>query len=1133
MPAALLAFSLLLPAHASDAQIVSLLGKGETHGPDSQDWRRAVLQQSLTAGDYVRTLDFSQMALLLSDQTQLRLNQNSLLQVKSLVGAGQPTRLLLKSGRSWMQRKGTDTRAQAGQPAVLEIETPNAIAAIRGTDWELVVQDSGIVTLTVFSGEAEFYNPYGRISVAANEQASVEPGKAPVKILLTQARDRIQWVTAYQPQPMRWGAAQLPEGPALSAAIEAGRYGDAFPQLERAPLQSAASAAVLADLLLAQGRVDEAIRLLETARGRFPDAAEMDALLSRAYVIAGRADDAARLLANARTRHPRSVEGWLARGDLARYEGRAAEANVAYGQVLTLDDGNAPALFGLGVVASEREYVRRARDYLGEALQRAPQGPGYQGELGTLETFADHFPAASQAFEAALRDKPDDYAALTGLGLMQLKRGETDAALASFLKANVIEPRYGRAVLYAGVAYYQQGKTYAAEERFRRAAELDPRDPLPYILLSVVANDAIEPGEAVEAAHAAIQRLPYLKSLNQLLNNQKGSANVGAALAAFGLEEWAQQYAYASYNPYWAGSHLFLADRFNGTFNKNSELFQGFLSDPTVFGASNRFSSLLPRPGDYVTLTAGALHQSAKVTSYDLIVNGYHNQYLPLAYFVEQAGVSARPATSTLDGDVGLTTLGLGFRPRHDVGVFLFANQERLDSLLTDPANGFFRTPQEGRNARADLGINIKFSPDSQSWFKAGSGQDKRLVNGLVTDTVGYDLFSAVFPSVTFSDRGDYVLRNKVKAHDAQWRHVVDVSPRWQLGLGIESGQQSLPVLSQQYLPTNFGLFYYGLRERTDHRTTDVSITNRFQLRDSLLLQLDLTQQRLKKHFEREQFYGVVDLFEESQARGRDEDIKALNPRAGLAWQPVAGQTLRLAWQKWRRPAMQNSLGPIDTAGIPLDDRLVAIGGSLQRARVQYELALDERSFVSVFADRRKIDNLLNPGGTLVTGTELDTLERLRKLFTTGQGAVDYYEGTPDFAAGKVSSAGLAANRILSPRLAVSGAYVYQESRNTAGGTAYGNAIPLLPRHLAQLGMTWVALPRLKFDAIVLYRSSRFVDEANSAELASGWNGSLRANWESADKQFGVTLRAENLLSRPAAGFDHKALLGLLLSWRL
>lgn len=1118
---------------AGDAQIVSLTGQGESRESAALAWRPAVVEQTLNAGNFVRTLDFSQMAVLLRDQTQLRLNQNSLLQIKALAGEDRPTRLELLRGRSWMQHKGGDRRSQAALPSALEIETPNAIAAIRGTDWELLVEDSGVVTLSVFSGEAEFYNPLGRVSVRANEQARVETGKAPVKLLLTSGRDRIQWVTAYRAQPVRWWREQKSAAAALAAAIESGQRGELPTRLALDPLHSVGTALVSADLLLAQGRIDEAIDLLARARKTYPEAGQVAALLARACLLGGRAAQADEILANARQRHAGEIEVWLAAGDLARYEGHAAPANAAYRRALALDADNAEAWFGLGVVASEREYVTLARDYLGEALRRDARGPGFIGEAATLETFADNFPRAAAAFAAALAAQPDDYVALTGLGLLHLKRGDTDAALTAFLKAGVIEPHYARAILYTGVAYYRQGRFVAAREMFERAAELDRRDPLPHMLLGIAASDAAMPGEAVDAARAALVRMPYLKSLNQLLNNQKGSANIGSALAAFGLEAWAQNYAHAAYNPFWAGSHLFLADRLNGTFNKNSELFQGFLSDPTVFGASNRFSSLLPRPGDYATLSAGVLRQSGKAGIVEATFNGYRNEKIPFAYFFEGDAVSVRPAAGSLNGDIGMATIGLGARPTHELGVFLFANRERLDSILTDPGNGFFGTPQEGRNGRADLGFSYRFSPDAQSWFKIGSGELRRLVDGEATDIPGSQLFSSVFPLNVFGDRGEFIYRTKVSADDWQWRHVVDVNRHWQLGFGVEHGRQSMPLLVQQYLPTDAGLFYYGTREETAHESLDYHWSNRLQLSDTFMLQFDLAQQQLKKRFRREQFFGVVDLFETPQSRESEQRFRQVNPRLGLAWQPRPGQTVRVAWQAWRRPAAQNTLAGIDTAGIALDDRLLAVGGHLQRVRAQYESELSERTFLALFADRSKIDNLLNPGGTLVSGTALDTLERLRKLFIAGQGAVDIYEATPDFSAGRVDSAGAALNHVVNSRLAVSGAYSHRQSRNTAGGASSGKAIPLLPRHLVQFGATWFPLPRLRLEALGIYRSARFVDEANSSELASGWNFSLRGGWETADKRFAAQLRAENLLSGAAAGFERKPLLGLLLIWRL
>lgn len=1093
----------------SDAQIVTILGQGQFRGERAADWHAAAINQWLVAGDFVRTLDESQMALLLRDQTQLRLNQNSVLRIKSLAADGQPTRLELQSGRSWMQLKArTGAPSPAPGGAVLEIETPNAIAAIRGTDWELVVDDAGVSLLTVFSGEAEFYNALGRVSVRPDEQARVEPGKAPVKILLTHSRERIQWVTAYRPQPTRWVG-----GPA----------GASTPAI--------ADALIGADALIAQGNLDGAIATLESTRGAGADG-RVEALLARAQLIAGRPEVATSVLAAARARQAGEIEVWLASADLARYQGNAEQAVGAYRRALGIDEKSALAWFGLGVVAAEREYVRDARAYLGEALVRDPAGVGFLGEAGTLETFANNFPAASQAFDAALRAQPDDYVALTGRGLLRLKRGDTDGALDDFLKAGVIEPRYARAVLYTGIAYYQQGRRRQADEMLRRAAELDPRDPLPHLLLSVVATDAVEPGAAVRAAREAAARLPYLKSLDQVLNDQKGSANLGTALASFGLEEWAQHYAYQAYNPFWAGSHLFLADRFNGTYNKNSELFQGFLSDPLVFGASNRYSTLIARPGDYATLTAGAVRQSVKANRAQAVVNGYHDALLPSAYFLDVTGLTVRPIDGQLDGNAGIATVGLGARPAHDLGVFLFGTRERIDSKLVDPAVGYFGTPQRSRSSRADVGFNIKFTPRSQAWVKFGSGTVDRLVAGVAQDLAGARAFGGIFPATTFGDTGDFTMHTQIPTRDAQWRHTFEADPRWQVTWGMEAAHRATPFFIRQYLPTDAGLFYYGTREATRFDSADFTLSNRVKVHESLELQLDLAHQRLHKSFQREQFVGVVDYFEVPRFTIDDQKRREVNPRLGLAWHNMTGQTLRLAWQKWRRPAGENTLAPIDTVGIPMEDRLVAIGGSVQRLRGQFEWELDALTFANLFADRLKIDNAPNPGGNLVGNTSLNSLERLRKLFAAGQGAVDIYEDIPDFAAGRIDRAGLALNRIIDDRLALSTAWLWHGSSNT-GGVAPGKALPLLPRHLVQLGGTWIAAPRLKFGTLATWRSERPTDEINSAVLASGWRLGINTTWESTDKRFALSAGVDNLLSRPGAAFERKARLSLQASWRL
>ena len=1107
-------------ATPDEAEIVSLQGRGEAKETSQSDWHLATIRQRLRGGAFVRTGDLSQMALLLQDQTQLRLNQNSMLQIKDTAAAGAPTRLDLAVGRVWMQAKGGAARPAGGAPAVV-VETPSATAAIRGTDWELTVDGQGVTVLTVLSGEVEFFNAFGRLTVLPNEQARVEPGKAPVKVLLTNARERIQWVTAYRAQPSRWARSRTPALDAIVDAIEADRLGEALPALEAARETSADATLLLADIMLSRGDVAGAIRLLEDGTRRFPADGRIPALLARAYVIADRGTDAAALLDGARRSHAAEVEVWIASGDVARFDGDERAATAAYRTALSLRDASAPAWFGLGVVATEREDVRPARRALGEALRLDPNGPGFLGELGTLETFSDELAAAGNAFDAALAKQPDDYVALTGRGVLLLKRGDPQAALRSFLEAGVLEPRYARAALYTGVAYYQLDRRNAAIEMFNRAAELDPRDPLPYLMLAVVASDDLAWGDALTASRAAVERMPYLKSLNQLLNNQKGYAGVGSAIASFGLEEWAQAYAYEAYTPYWAGSHLFLADRFAGLFNKNSELFQGFLTDPTVFGASNRFSTLVPRPGDYATIVGTVARQDFRAAEAQLVLNGYHNEALPFAYHVSLDGFRFLPVGDEgIDGRSGVATVGLGMRPVHDVGVFLFATKNRTPVTFSDAELGFPGNPVALDSHRVDAGLNLKFAPDSQAWIKAGSGRDRPSLSGEVLvdvegERIGLDVTS--FSSTT-------------RASDWQWRHTVDAARGYQLSWGVEYAKQTLPSSVLLTAPSTIVL---GERANTEFRSRMFYASNRFRPTAEWLLQADLGYSAIRKRHARDDLLilpGADPLVLDSATD--DRDVDGFEGRAGFAWRLRPEQTLRLAWQQWRRPASVSTLGPVDTAGIPLDDRLVTVGGRLQRVRAQFEWEMTSRTFWQFHADRRRIDNVPNPAGALLPDFELTDLERLRNLIQNNVNTPDLYEDDPEFGAGRVAGGGVALNHILSPTASMAVRYLYQQGRNTTSEFS-GNAIPFVPKHLAQIGFTWVALPRLQLSGVATWRSVRYADEANADRLASGWNIALGAYWESLDKRWSLGAAAENLLPDRDAGRPSRPLVGAQVVFRL
>jgi Flp pilus assembly protein TadD len=1121
---AIAALAAAQPVRANDAEIISIIGRGDARESADAPWRAAAVKQKLFAGNFVRTAELSTMGLLLRDRTQVRLNQLSILNIKS-VGTGdlQPTRLELPQGRAWSQARPKPAPEPAPQRTRLEVTMPSGVAGIRGTDWELVVDPDGTSTVTVLSGEIDFHNEHGRVLVAANEQARARPGQAPVKILLTRAADRVQWVTAYRPQPRRWVKDFSGPLEPVVRDIEAQSYAPALQALRGlrdVPGVAPRASLLLADLYLFLGQVADAVSLLAPHAAAEPMAA---ALLARAQIISGDLGAAGGTLETAAQRHPDHVEVLLARAELARLQGDAEGARRFARRALELEPQNAEAWYLIGRIETEREFARAAREALGRAIALQPEGPGYQGELATLETFANRFGAAQAAFNEALARQPDDYVALTGLGVLELKRGNTEAALESFLKAGTIEPRYARAWLFTGVAHYQLGDRVRALEAFARAGSLDDKDPLPHLVRSLVYYDALELGAAVEAARAAQARLPYLKSLNQVLSDQKGNANLGSALAAFGLEEWSQAYAYDSYSPYWAGSHLFLADRFSGTYNRNSELFKGFLSDPAVFGASNRWSSLVPVPGHYRSLEAEAARDYIEEWRLGAALNGYSVAALPLAYFVAVDKTEGDSAINRNDTDGRMRAegenlvLGLGLRPMHELGVFAFANATNYSGRIAERLSGLTDDNFESDYRRYDAGLNYKFSPTNHAWLKIGYGTEEVPLSGVLVSQSAAEQLNRLSPLLNFQAAGRLDnFRFDLEQSDVQWRHTFDLGSAAQLTWGAEYAQEEKPLaMAMEFVSVTPLLGTLPLRITLDQRNrvqaAGVYLSGKFRPWPALEGQVDLHHQDMKSSFATSQslrlgtFAPIALPPQSGETRHRE-----LNPRFGVKWRPLPGNTVRAATQVWRRPPGVNTLAPLDTVGIALDDRIERAAGRLKRARLQHEVEWGRATFAEWFFDHKSIDNPQDPGAAIVPDLELEQLEKLRARRTAYTVKPEYLEDDPKFGAGRVNLAGAAVNRLLTRNLSLGARYAYARTYNTTSEFS-GLAVPFHPRHTFNAGLTWQPYARWIVGPHATYRSHRFGNEANTERLDAGWGFGASAYWESDDKRWSLGAVATEL----------------------
>lgn len=470
--------------------IINATGDAQIRLVETSDWLTADIAQDLLTGDGLRTGPLGTMALLFADRTQIRVQRNSLLTVKSVATGPASGNTVLR-----LDKGGTWSRA-VNDASGVQIETPSATAAIRGTDWSLTVDDKGSTTLIVLDGEVILENSFGRVSAGRGDIAYAEIGKAPTKTILVNPQDREQH--AYD----------------MSLVLAMN-----FFKLTNLPVD-------------ARRRTKEKIETAapaERGTGQWLDLAELcfdlgdwegarqalQALTATDAQVSGRAA---------------LVEGFLSffAYDFARAEQRfaAAEAALDPDRALTARIGRSTALLKLrrsdeakGLIGTmRREHGEAPRFLLFELILSAFSGdlPGaaeQARQLGLRFPDSPDFPGAEGIFSILLarpekaRDAAERSLALdpgysigyqTLGGYLDAYRGNSELTVATLRQG--LSHNDKDALLWAqlGHAYLNMGENRMAEEAFRQGIALDPK------LVSCLANYAILLLEQNRVAEAEI-----------------------------------------------------------------------------------------------------------------------------------------------------------------------------------------------------------------------------------------------------------------------------------------------------------------------------------------------------------------------------------------------------------------------------------------------------------------------------------------------------------------------------------------------------------------------------------------------------------------------------------------------------
>ena len=124
----------------------------------------------LYEGDECRTERASRAYIKLGDGTQVAMNEETTFVIRSRTERARGATRIFKmlGGEMWLKTQG---------PKAIEVETPVATAAIKGTEFNLKVLPDGNTVLTVIEGLVEFGTPFGTCPIPASRQSVGERGK--------------------------------------------------------------------------------------------------------------------------------------------------------------------------------------------------------------------------------------------------------------------------------------------------------------------------------------------------------------------------------------------------------------------------------------------------------------------------------------------------------------------------------------------------------------------------------------------------------------------------------------------------------------------------------------------------------------------------------------------------------------------------------------------------------------------------------------------------------------------------------------------------------------------------------------------------------------------------------------------
>lgn len=687
------------------AKFASIEGRVEVSA-DAGRWQAATIASRLCPGDSIRVDTRSRAAIVLANAAIMRLDQNTTMRLTQV--------LRERTGRGVIDILKGAVQTFIRKPSSLSVSTPYLNGSIEGTEFQVVVGD-GKAGLEVMEGRVRVSNAGGEVVATGGMRAEATATSAPVLSPVVHPLDAVQW-TLYFPPLLSADAAP----PALRPALQAYQDGDAAAAL--AALDPVAPAArdgewrlAQAALLLAVGRADEALPVLDTIRADDGAHARAQALRAMLQVLRNENDAALD----------------TARAALAAEDSAAARLALSYALQARFRLEDAGRVVREGTERQPRDALLWAR--LGELELMLGDAPAATAAAATATSLAPtlarpqivsgfvalaryDLAAARRAFEQALARTPADPLPHLGLGLVLIGSGERAAGRGELEIAIALDPNQALLRAYLGKAYAEEGRSALARQQFDIATTLDPLDPTAFLYSGLDKRTTNQPIEAIDDIRASIarndNRAVYRSRLLLDRDRATRSAGLAGAFQDAGFEQAGLAAASDSLgaDPGDASAHQFLSEIYGGTRRREiarvSELLQAqMLQD-------DQAAPLLPSAGEAnLNLSAGG-----GAAGYNEFSSLFARDRLSGTATFGGGNLGSRGGEAAISGVEGPLSFGLGvldwrndgWRPNNDVRQLAYTAfaQAALDARWNVQAEYRHRNSAEG-----DLAFN--FDPAS------------------------------------------------------------------------------------------------------------------------------------------------------------------------------------------------------------------------------------------------------------------------------------------------------------------------------------------------------------------------------------------------------------------------------------